>query len=244
MTNRHMTPTAVVRWIVTILVGLAARSALQAQDAPPPIPKPDSERAPAYPVVRVIDVRRVSVRIDGQERAVTLCGVTTPASEAACDQLLRFLENLLHGEDVFLIHDSATGADPPDSRPAHLFRAPDGLFVNLEIVRQGYAKVRSEPACKHLPLLRHYERRAQQVQKGVWAARPRPQRGAKSHAVASQPAQGAGKIIVYVTKLGEKYHCKSCYHLRKSSRRITLKEAVAKGYEPCAHCKPPTLNNP
>jgi len=186
----------------------------------------------------------VSVLVDGEERKLMLCGVSAPATEAARDQLLRFLENLLIAEEVYVRYDLVSGRDSDSPRPAYLFRAPDGLFVNLEVVRQGYAEVQAEPACEHLRLLRHYERRAKQAQKGVWAPRSQPERVDKLRAASSQPASDPDEIIVYVTKAGRKYHRKGCYHLRKSSRPITLREAVEKGYEPCSHCKPPVLQNP
>ncbi len=243
MANRHRIYSVARQWVLIVLACLIAGSALHPQDVPPPIPTPDSELT-AWPVARVIDTHTVCLLIDGEERHVALCGVAGPATGVARDQLRRFLENLLHGEDVFLEYDRVSTDDSPGPKPAHLFRAPDGLFVNLEIVRQGYGKVEPEPACAHLEVLRHYERRAQQVRKGVWAPPPRPERVSKSRVALSQPARDADEIVVYVTKSGKKYHREDCYHLRKSSRPMTLREAVTKGYEPCSHCKPPILRNP
>ncbi len=45
--------------------------------------------------------------------------------------------------------------------------------------------------------------------------------------------------VVYVKKDGKKYHKKNC-KLVKEKTGITLKEAVKKGYTPCAVCKPVT----
>jgi micrococcal nuclease len=226
-----------------VLAGLAAGSIFPAQDIPPPIPTPDLDQT-TYPVIGIIDGHTVRVLIEGEEHKIVLCGVSTPATEAGRDQLQRFLEHLLRGESVFLEYEAAPGGDSPDRRSAHVFRAPDGLFVNLEIVRQGYGKVRQEATCAHLRVLRHYERRAKEIEKGVWAPPSQPERVSKAREAPSQPAGDAGDIIVYVTKSGTKYHRKDCYHLRKSSRPMTLREAVAKGYEPCSHCKPPTLQGP
>jgi S1-C subfamily serine protease/tetratricopeptide (TPR) repeat protein len=49
------------------------------------------------------------------------------------------------------------------------------------------------------------------------------------------------RAIVYVTTTGKKYHCDGCHHLKTSKRPIPLNQA-AKTYEPCAHCRPLTLN--
>ena len=48
---------------------------------------------------------------------------------------------------------------------------------------------------------------------------------------------------VYVTKTGKKYHNENCRYLNKSSFTMELSDAIAKGYEACSVCKPPTTVN-
>jgi len=43
---------------------------------------------------------------------------------------------------------------------------------------------------------------------------------------------------VYVTKTGKRYHRKTCSSLSKSSIKLKLSEAKAKGCTPCKRCKP------
>jgi hypothetical protein len=45
---------------------------------------------------------------------------------------------------------------------------------------------------------------------------------------------------VYITKTGEKYHAEDCRYLSRSSYAIELSDAIARGYDPCSVCKPPT----
>jgi len=47
------------------------------------------------------------------------------------------------------------------------------------------------------------------------------------------------EIIVFVTKTGKKYHRPDCPSLTHSKIRLTLTEAIARGYTPCTRCKPP-----
>ncbi|MBI5778910.1 MAG: phospholipase D family protein [Planctomycetes bacterium] len=47
------------------------------------------------------------------------------------------------------------------------------------------------------------------------------------------------EVTVYITRTGSKYHRSECQHLAKSKIPIKLKDAKAKGYEPCKVCKPP-----
>lgn len=48
-------------------------------------------------------------------------------------------------------------------------------------------------------------------------------------------------IYVYITDTGSKYHRDGCRYLSKSKIKITLKEAVERGYTPCSVCDPPRL---
>ncbi len=49
----------------------------------------------------------------------------------------------------------------------------------------------------------------------------------------------ADDSTVFVTKSGAKYHTESCKALAKSKIAITLDDAIARGYGPCALCSPP-----
>lgn len=222
---------------------------VHAQDAAPTLPAHDFDQAPAYLVVGVTEQCDVTVQLDTGERTLALAGVTVPSHEPTRARLRRFLEQLLVDEEVYVRPESAVRDLKTDAPSPHadLFRAPDGLFVNLEAVRQGYAKTRVKPAGEHLELLRYYEQRARKARKGVWG--PRPGDNQKSKAPAATPTADGSPvdtdlITVYVTKTGKKYHREGCPHLRKSSRAISLTEALEKHYEPCSHCKPPTPEDP
>jgi endonuclease YncB( thermonuclease family) len=234
---------AVRRWSLLLLTTLAASAALGAQDAAPPIPRLDLEQTPLYPVGGVTDDCRITVRIDAEEHDVLLAGIHVPNDARARKRLRGFLESLLKAEVVAVQYVPLADDQLPEPPRAYLFRAPEGLFVNLEAVRQGQARVRAKPAGPHQELLRHYERRARQATKGIWAPTPKPERGRKSRAAMSQPAETSGEIVVYVTKSGTKYHREGCQYLKKSARAIPLEEAVER-YAPCSRCKPPVLEKP
>lgn len=244
MQARRTLVAAVRRGSLVLLTALVAGAALGAQDVPPPLPRPDLEHTPSHPVVGVTDDCLITVRIDAEERNIGLAGVRVPADPRARKRLREFLENLLKAEIVAVQYEPAAEDGSPEPRPAHLFRGPDGLFVNLEVVRQGQAGVQAKPAGPHLELLRHYERRAKQAGKGVWA--PKSEGGRKSRAATSRPSppgKTRSEIVVYVTKSGTKYHREGCQYLTRSARAIPLDEAV-KRHEPCSRCKPPVLDKP
>ena len=74
-----------------------------------------------------------------------------------------FLKRLLLGEHVYLRFDSSGS-----KRQVYLFRAPDGLFVNLEMLRQGYGIVWTNPTFDFLELFTQYESIAKVAEKGIW----------------------------------------------------------------------------
>lgn len=49
-----------------------------------------------------------------------------------------------------------------------------------------------------------------------------------------------GDTIVRVTRTGGKYHYSFCSYLQSSSIKITLEEAVSRGYGSCSRCDPPS----
>lgn len=49
----------------------------------------------------------------------------------------------------------------------------------------------------------------------------------------------AQDVLVYVTRTGSKYHREGCPSLRAGATAMSLAEAAAAGYEPCARCDPP-----
>ena len=99
-----------------------------------------------------------------------------------------------------------------------------------------------------MELFRAYERRAREAGKGLWApevgsaAMPSDARdtaAATVKPVVTPPGQEAQDQTVYITRTGTKYHRAGCRSLARSSIPISLKGAKARGYTPCAICRPP-----
>jgi micrococcal nuclease len=233
---------ALTRALVTAVACAAALPA-PTQDVAPPIPDRDFADARSYAVQRINERGTVELSLAGQDVEVQLLGVAPPAQGAPTEHLRRFLEDLLLGENVYI----EFGAGGQRSTPAgvatvYLYRAPDGLFVNLETVRQAAANVDDASAHAHAELFRYYRQRARATAKGVWRpenrAGPaeRTRRPTTRRSSAEPPATRAD--IVYVTKTGKKYHLAGCQHLRKSASPLPLEKA-RQTHEPCSRCKPP-----
>ena len=201
----------------------------------------------AYKVVRVIDGDTVKINYKGKATNVRLIGVDTPETvhpnkpvEAYGKEASNFTKNLLHGESVYLRFD-AEKTDKYGRLLAYLYRAPDGLFVNLEIVRQGYGHAYTRFPFKHMDLFRYYGNRARTARKGLYGT---PQASSSSTSqvdVSSQESKAIGEAAqeeVYVTRSGTKYHRDGCSSLRRSKISISLAEAKQR-YGPCGRCNPP-----
>ncbi len=139
---------------------------VSAQETPNP-PKPDFSEATPAPVVRVVDGGTVVLLLESKETTVRLIGVDTPETvhpqkpvEAYGREASQFLMNLLKGESVYLEYEPAGDRlDRYGRTLAYLYRVPDGRFVNLEIVRQGYGHAYTQYPFQHMEAFRFYERR-------------------------------------------------------------------------------------
>jgi micrococcal nuclease len=187
-------------------------------------PAEDFSGDKTYRVLSVTDGDTLKIEYEGNSETIRLIGVDTPETvhptkpvEPFGPEASAFTKNLLIGEEVYLrLGNEERGKY--DRLLAYVYRAPDGLFVNLEIVRQGYGKAYVKYPFEHMALFQHYESRARSSGKGLWSG--------------SSPVD---EDTVYVTKSGTKYHRESC---RWGNIAMPLSEARER-YSPCARCAPP-----
>ena len=183
-------------------------------------------------ILQIIDGDTVKITYEGKETSVRLIGVDTPETvhpskpvEPYGKEATTFLKNLLKDESVYLRFDTEK-TDKYDRLLAYLYRAPDELFVNLEIVRQGYGRAYTDYPFKFMELFQHYGTRAQAAGKGLYSVEaPEPE----------TPAPKQESVTVYVTRTGKKYHTAEC---RWGYTAISLEDAK-KRYGPCSRCSPP-----
>jgi micrococcal nuclease len=127
-------------------------------------------------VVRVVDGDTVVVRAGGREERVRYIGVDTPESVKPGTRVQCFgkaaaaaNERLVAGERVRLVAD-AEARDRYGRRLAYVYRTRDGLFVNAELVRRGYAKpLTIRPNVAHAGELRSLAASARRAGLGLWS---------------------------------------------------------------------------
>ena len=199
----------------------------------------------AFPIQRIIDGDTVEIQYNGNPTQVRLIGVDTPETvhpekpiEAFGQEAFAFTRNLLLCESVYLRFDPER-TDKYGRLLAYLYRAPDGLFVNLEIIRQGYGYAYTQFPFKHMELFRHYESQAHEAKKGLWGsttASTTPPTSSKNTLIQHNQDQQEEREV-YITRTGKKYHQSGCRYLKQSQIAISLKDAT-KRYSPCSVSKP------
>jgi len=211
-------------------------------DAIPTLTTPDFSKSIACPVLRVIDGDTIVVDSNGLKITVRLIGIDTPETKHPTKpvqyygkEASRFTDNLLKGEKVYLVGDTeGDKIDKYGRTLAHVYRAPDGLFVNAEIIRQGYGHAYTRFPFKYMEEFKQLERFARKAEKGLWG----PTAALPIATLKIGEQLGTESVMVYVTRTGNKYHRGSCSYLRKSKIPMKLSEAK-KRYGPCSRCKPP-----
>lgn len=127
-----------------------------------------------YRNIEIVDGDTIRIKRVGKNESVRFVGVDTPETvhpnksvEPFGEAATGFTRNLLIGELVYLRFDTQK-RDMYKRSLAYVFRAPDGLFVNLEIIRQGYGRAYVRIPLEHMSLFQHYETQARSSRIGLW----------------------------------------------------------------------------
>ena len=134
------------------------------------------QKADTAPVVRVVDGDTIRVGLPSGEEPVRYIGIDTPESvkpgapvECFAKRASAYNERLVAGEKVRLVYDIER-RDRYGRLLAYVYRARDGLFVNAELVRRGYATaVTFPPNVAHEREFRRLARRARMSGRGLWS---------------------------------------------------------------------------
>jgi micrococcal nuclease len=237
------------------LLLLVATSAVSPEPVKvPTIEQPDLSKMAPWPVTRIVDGDTIVASLDGKDTTIRLIGVDAPETvhpskpvEVYGKEASRFTTNLLRGEQVYLLADEQQGDKDRYGRALrYVYRAPDGLFVNAEIIRQGYGHAYTVYPFKYMEEFRQLEDFARRAQKGLWVPagagdiRSTTEPVAPPSATVETPrSSDSNQVTVYVTRTGRKYHRAGCRYLSKSCIPMTLEEARSRGYSPCSVCDPP-----
>ena len=128
----------------------------------------------------VVDGDTVDVIVDGKQERVRLIGIDTPEiahqgkpepSECFGDEATAFTTSLLPVGTPIRLERDVVGRDDYGRILGYVYRAGDGIFVNYEIVRHGYAQpLTIPPNVIFSKLMVEGARDAESDQAGLWAA--------------------------------------------------------------------------
>ena len=250
-------------WIAACVFALLYSNAvaqLNSRDPMPPLVEPDPDRLVSAVLHEVIDGDSVELFIDGDIVRYELAGADAPdivdqseipifGSVEAKQRLLSYLD----GEQLAVIQDKQRPTDVQGRKRGYIYRMPDMLLVNLEMVRQGMCKHARDSGGFNEARFLWAQKRARNARKGVWASRPKP---------IPQPAESEPEIVdrtdpkpddhqdnnenfstnpngelVYVTQYGSKYHRKDCQHVRDGGNGVN-RDDVKDSHKPCKVCNP------
>jgi len=128
-------------------------------------------------VVKVVDGDTIHVQLGSTREKVRYIGVDTPETKdprrpMGCfgQQASDFNERLVGGELVRIVRD-VEERDRYGRLLAYVYRASDGLFVNAELARLGYAQPLSiPPDVRHADRFAALAREARERGRGLWSA--------------------------------------------------------------------------
>ena len=128
-------------------------------------------------VIYVSDGDTIGVEIDGVEERVRLIGIDTPETkkpdtpvECFGPEATTFTKSLLPTGTSLHVRRDVEARDVYGRLLAYVYRSDDGLFVNLEIIGQGYAlPLTIPPNVAHADEFVVAARNAEATNVGLWA---------------------------------------------------------------------------
>jgi micrococcal nuclease len=135
-------------------------------------------------VEHIVDGDTIDVTIDGTEERVRLTGIDTPeiahaasgsrpAQDAECfgEEAKSYTASLLAVGTPVRLERDVVARDDYGRLLAYVYRASDGVFVNYEIVRQGYAQpLTIPPNVNFSDVMVDAARNAESDDAGLWSA--------------------------------------------------------------------------
>jgi len=140
-----------------------------------------SSQQPLYTVTRVIDGDTIEISDGQNEIKLRLIGVDTPELRHPKKPVEYFAQEASDFVTALLLNKQVSlELDPENIRIKHLdrygrllayvYRHPDSLFVNAEIIRQGYGFAYTRYPFSYMEYFRRLEQEARNNKTGLWAS--------------------------------------------------------------------------
>ena len=158
-------------------LGLAGVMLASACGSPAVTTTQSTALAPNATVLRVVDGDTIHARIDGRNETIRLIGIDTPETVKPNTPVQCFGEEASHetksllpaGTPIRLVRD-AEARDDYGRLLAYVYRARDGLFVNLALARDGFARpLTIAPNVAHTDEFAAAAAEARRAGRGLWS---------------------------------------------------------------------------
>jgi Micrococcal nuclease (thermonuclease) homologs len=142
-----------------------------------PAPTTLTTLTPNATMLRVVDGDTVDVTIDGQSERVRLIGIDTPETKkpntpVQCygPEATTFTKSLLPADTPLHLERDVVARDDYGRMLAYVYLVGDGTFVNMSIIRQGYARpLTIPPNVAHADEFVQAARTAEANNIGLWS---------------------------------------------------------------------------
>lgn len=167
-----------MRSLVVCVAALAACQSPAPTAAPAAAGPTNPLPTPNAVYVRDVDGDTIDVTIDGQRERVRLIGIDTPETKkpntpVQCfgHEASNYTSSLLSkGASLYLERD-VVARDDYGRLLAYVYRADDGLFVNLDVIAGGYARpLTIPPNVAHTDQFVEAARAAERANLGLWSS--------------------------------------------------------------------------
>jgi micrococcal nuclease len=163
--------------LAILFVGLAAIAIYGQFDGDDPETETAGAAALQGRVVRVVDGDTIHVLVDGRREKVRYIGIDTPETHHPTKPVQCFGRaasglntRLVGNERVRLVRD-VEERDAFGRLLAYVYRVRDGLFVNAELARRGYARpLTIAPDVRYAARFAALAREAREAGRGLWSA--------------------------------------------------------------------------
>jgi len=144
----------------------------------PPLPAPPTVLSPNAAMIEVVDGDTIDVAIDGHRERVRLIGIDTPetkkpdtAVQCYGPEATNFTTSLLPADTALHLERDIVARDDYGRMLAYVYLATDGTFVNLTIIRHGFARpLTIAPNSAHADEFVAEARAAEADDIGLWGA--------------------------------------------------------------------------
>lgn len=164
-----------MRWLVAVVLVVAGGCAQRGAPAPAAAPA-DGQPGVVASVVRVVDGDTIRARVGARTERVRFLGIDTPESVRPNTPVQCFaLEASARTKALLAAHTAIRLVGDVEQRDkygrllAYVYRVSDGLFVNLALVREGYAAPYTYPPnVAHAAEFVAAAREARDAGRGLW----------------------------------------------------------------------------